>query len=82
MSSITSGSSERRKDGMWISDFTGELYDSLWHALITIARDMLKIKACRTIRMFAIRRYTPSPAMAAEQLDMSEWVTEDDLPFD
>ena len=67
---------------MWISDFTGELYDNLLHALITIVRDMIKIKACRTVRMFAIRRYTPSPARTVEQLNMGDWVTEDDLPFD
>lgn len=67
---------------MWISDFTGELYDSLRHALLTIVRDMSKVKACRTVRMFAIRRYTPSPARNVEQPNMNEWVTEDDLPFD
>ena len=67
---------------MWISDFTGELYDGLWHALITIARDMFKINACRTVRMFAIHRFTPSPVRDAERMNTNEWVTEDDLPFD
>lgn len=40
----------------WESNFTGEVYGSLYHAVTTIIRDMIHYKSCRTIKAFDIRR--------------------------
>lgn len=40
----------------WVSEVTGEVYRSFWHAITTIISDMIHYKMCRTTRMFRIRR--------------------------
>lgn len=45
---------------MWTNDFTGEVYNSLIHAMITIIHDMVKCRNCRTIKMLSIRKYNPT----------------------
>lgn len=45
---------------MWISNYTGEVYNSLWHAVTTIIKDAIRCKSCRTVRMLDICRYKPS----------------------
>lgn len=43
---------------MYINDYTGELYTSLFHAIKTIISDMIHFPKCRTIKMFKIKKYT------------------------
>lgn len=42
---------------MWINNFTGELYNNLFHALATIVVDMVHFPACRTLKMLDIKPY-------------------------
>lgn len=42
---------------MWINDFTGELYSSLYHAVCTIFSDMVHYPKCRTWKMFKIKQF-------------------------
>lgn len=42
---------------MYINNFTGEVYDNLFHAIKTIISDMAHIKSCRTLKAFSISRY-------------------------
>ncbi len=44
---------------MWYNNFTGEVYDSLVIAILTIISDMVHYRACRTTKIFDIERYTP-----------------------
>lgn len=45
---------------MWINNFTGEVYNSLRHAVVTVIRDMIRYPACRTIKMLDISKFTPA----------------------
>lgn len=41
---------------MYVNNFTGELYTSVWHAIRTIIEDMYYFPQCRTWKMLNIRR--------------------------
>lgn len=41
---------------MLVNNFTGELYDSIFHALKTIVSDMMHCPKCRTLKMFDLSR--------------------------
>lgn len=40
----------------YINNYTGELYKNLFHAIWTIALDMIHYPKCRTIKMLNIKR--------------------------
>lgn len=42
---------------MWINNFTGEVYRNITHMVVTIISDMVKCKACRTLKMLDVCRY-------------------------
>ena len=42
---------------MWINDYTGEIYSTIWEAVKTIISDFLYFPKCRTWKMFSISRY-------------------------
>ena len=39
----------------WYNDYTGEIYDSLPDAIVTVIQDMHYYPACRTLKMLNIR---------------------------
>lgn len=42
---------------MLFNNFTGEIYDNLFHAVITIIDDMIHYKSCRTPKMLSVSKY-------------------------
>lgn len=42
---------------MWINDYTGELYNSIFHAVVTMVKDAIYYPKCRTWKAFKISRY-------------------------
>lgn len=78
---------------MWINNYTGEVYDNLRHAVVTIVRDMIHYPACRTIEMLNISRFTPSMEFPARWwepgsedgpgvLPEDQWISDDvEIPF-
>lgn len=42
---------------MLINEFTGEIYNNVLHAMVTIVSDMVHYKKCRTMKMLSIRKY-------------------------
>lgn len=41
----------------WMNMYTGELYRNIFHALVTILIDMIKLPQCRTTAMWQITRW-------------------------
>lgn len=78
---------------MWINNYTGEVYDNLRQAIVTIVRDVIRCPACRTIRMINIHTYTPSMGLPTRWwepgsedgpgvLPEDQWISDDmEIPF-